>query len=873
MMLQPTHAWRSLVRLASFLGLITGSLAQSFTPIESSQYGTDDAALVLARQYLEGGPGSRPALLQALDRMGWGVRDVKGGLIKAPPSGDTGLAFRDYELEELLREPNALPSIRLISYAQALAVPLEGADPEELAQDIVEALRKGAESSQPQQRFWARFIIALGRVSPDNYDLAASAPVPVMQPTPAELKELEKLATTDPMALLAAMQPKPIWSKNDPVLAPSPRPKNPGASNHPGAMKRDQQRLDELSDELSKITDELSQPDEARQKVAMDKMGRINAEMTAISQRQAAQTMHQTAEAMAKLRRAQAGDDAEEEDEEDDEEESDDPRFLAEWRDQPLSLLQISLLTRVISADLRLAAQRAKASGHAARAPWMPRLPVAALGLGVAQAAPASPSFGSQFAGAIGDIWATTAGGYTSSVIEHYFPDNKFNKGMAAANSIIAWYKTIMSVANQKITVKVENTPLVRTKTRSPGEQRTARATVEIDFPKSDVLKAIRAAGNITTLDLQTPDGGPVGGAKVVWRLPEGSGNGKYQNGKGGWNYAPELAVVQFAQGQGFVTFTDDKGETSIIVEGVAQRKDLSKTVRPYPRRAAIAVEVTIKVGNITQDLNDAISLAMGGPVAGSLTFLADMVLRTSLFFGSSSTFEVTDWKEPAWQGEFEIIVKGSGSDRDDGEKGGPPVEYSWSLDRYMIGRLHTPDWDEDNEAKRDYQTDGRHKLEIDGESRNFRLNDSSSAKSRNTHNRYRAEGPLQIPPKGDFPLPSYSRAEPSGDATLTFTGGKMILDLKPFFGAECLVTRSEQSGGRSSDRAGAQYLSLLDGVSPDSFTITEDKDGSADFVEGSKTFTDLYHGNLPFVPAFDVTVTVKYRLWKNDPPPKNKPR
>ena len=178
----------------------------------------------------------------------------------------------------------------------------------------------------------------------------------------------------------------------------------------------------------------------------------------------------------------------------------------------------------------------------------------------------------------------------------------------------------------------------------------------------------------------------------------------------------------------------------------------------------------------------------MGGPVSGSLTFVADMIMRTSFFFNASSPFEVTDWKEPAWQGEFEITVKGAGSDRKDGEKGGPPVEYTWSLDRYMIGRLHTPDWDEDNEAKRNYDTDARHKLEIDGESRHFKLTDSSSSKSKNSHNRYRADGPLQIPPPAGSTLASYSRAEPSGSAELMFTGGKMVLNLEPFFGAECLV-------------------------------------------------------------------------------------
>lgn len=842
---------------------LRGQATEPATPII---YDADTAALVLARKYLEGGEDGRAAVLEALQRMGWGVRNAQGAMLKAPPAGtDTGLAMRDYELEELLWKPSAQPSIRLISFTQALAVPFEDADPEELAQDLVEAIRKSAASSQPQQRFWARFIIALGRVSPANYDLTASSPIPVMQPNPAQIKSLGREAAADPMALMKAMSPTPVWPDDDPILAPSPRPESDEDNPRTGSAERDKKRMNELSQEMAQISQELGQPNEARQKAAMDKMAKVSAEMAAISQRQMAATMRQTATAMRKMEKARQG-----EFDDEDEESNDGDRFMAEWRDQPFSLLQVALISRVLSADLRQMAMRSqKPAGQAGfRMPRTAPLPLAIIN--VAQAPAPAPSFGSQFAGAIGDIWATAAGGYTSAVVEHYFEDNKFNKGIAAANSIIAWYKTIMSVIQQKITIEVENAPLVRTKTRSPGEQRIARAKVVIDFPKSDVLKAIRAAGNITSLDLQMPEGGPVSGAKVVWRLPEGSYNGKYHTAKGGWEYRPDLAVVQFAQGVGYVSTTNEAGEATITIEGVPQKKNLSSRVRPDPRRAAVGVEVTIKVGNMTQDLNDAISLAMGGPVSGSLTFLADMVLRTSFFFHASREFEVTDWKEPAWEGEFEIIVKGFGSKREKGEKGGPDQEYTWSMDRYIEGRLHTPDWEEENEKKRQYDNENRHKLEIDGDSRYFRLKDSSSSRSKNSHNRYQADGPLQIQPPGHNQLARYSRSEPSGNAELMFTGGKMVLDLKPFFGAECLVSRSEQNGGRTSNKAGPEYLSLLDGISPDGFTITEENDGSEGFVEGSKTF-DFYHGNLPYVPGFDVVVTVKYRLWKNGPPPKSK--
>ncbi|MDQ5979941.1 MAG: hypothetical protein QG602_2916 [Verrucomicrobiota bacterium] len=872
---QPFRATRDSLRLTGIFLFAVALEAQAPASADAPvNYDADANALILARRYLEGGDGSRAALLEALQHMGWGVRNAQGVVLKAPPAGaDTGLAMRDYELEELLWNPAEQPTIRLISVAQALAVPFEDADPEELAQDLVDTIRKSAESGQPQQRFWSRFIIALGRVSPANYDLGMPAPAAIIPPDPAQLKRLETEALTNPFALLKASQPTPVWADDDPVLAPSPRPVRDDDETRPDAAERDQKRMNEISDEMQKLLEDHSNPDPKRQQAAQDKMAKLTAEMTAISTRQQAAAMQQMNSAMKKFK-AMADDEDEEEsgDEESDGSKDDGPRFVAEWRDQPLSLLQVALISRVLAADVRQAAMRgAHPSGQASLA-W-PRLPLAALRM--AQAGGPPTSFSGQFSGAAGDLWATGWGAYTGEVLEHHLPNNKFSKGVGIANTIIAWFKTIMTVARQKITIEVENAPLVRTKTRSPGQQRTARAKVEIDFPKSDVLKAIRAAGNLTTIDLQMPDGGPVSGARVVWRLPEGSYNGKYQTANGGSQYRPDLAVVQFAQAGGpaaYISYTNDDGEATITLEGVPQRRLLPPTVRPYPRRAAVAVEVTIKVGNLTQDLNDAISTAMGGPIAGGLSFIADMVLRTSFFFQKSKVFEVTDWKEPAWEGRFEITVKGSGSKHEKGEKGGPDQDNTWSLDRYMEGRLHTPDWEEENEEDKEYANDGRHKLEVHGDSRYFRLNDSSSSKSRNSHNRYEAIGPMQIQPPGRNQLELHSRAEPSGSAELIFNGGMMQLELRPFFGAECIVGRSEQGRGRNWSKAGPEYLSLLGGVYPEHFTIIEPNDGSSEVIEGTKTF-DYYNGSLPYVPGFDVVVTVKYQLWKNGPPPKNKAR
>ena len=865
------------------------SAPTSAVPEAPVAYDADAMALILARRYVAGGGNadSRAALLDALGRMGWDVRNHPGVITHPAPAGTaTGLALRDYEIDELLWKPAEQPAVRIISFAQTIAVPFEDADPEELAQDLVDVLRTCANADNPQQRFWARFIIALGRVSQTGYDLAAFAPPPVIQPSQAQLKALEKQAAGNPFALMAAMQPTRVWDEKDPVLAASPLPDRDEDDPRGNIQQRDKKRLDQLSDELSALSGKLgAATDPTAQKELQDKLNKLMTEMGAISNRMTAATTLQMADTMRKMH-APRSDDDEEDDEEDDDEDSDrsGPRFLAEWRDQPLSLLQVSLLTRVIAADLRLYAKRVPtpASKNRTRLSAFfspsPSLSSASSGhtlpfamITLAQLAPApAPNFGDQLSGAGGDIWATVTGAYTGAVLDHHLPDSKFSKAAGIANVIIAWYKTIMSVARQNITIEVENAPLVRTKTRTAGERRTAKAKVEIDFPKSDVLKAIRAAGNLTTIDLQLPDGGPVSGAKVVWRLVEGSYNNKYQTAKGGWEYKPELAVVQFAQGAGYISSTDSNGVATITIEGVPQKKILPPNVRPYMRRAAIAVEVTIKVGNITQDFNDAINTAMGGPVGGGLSFIADMILRTSFFFQKSHVFDVKDWKEPLWEGDFEITVKASGSKTDKGEKGGPPTTYTWKMDRVMEGRLLTPDWDEDDSQKKD-PTLARYKLQVDGDSRYFKLDDSSSAKSRTIDNRYEATGPIQIQPKGQNQLAYWGRSEPSGNAALSFTGGKMILEIEPFFGAECVVGTSEKSGRRSSSRADTRFLSLLDGVYPSEFRIIADNDGTQDYYEGTETRDGL--GNLPFVPQFDAVVTLKWRVWRNNPPPKNKTR
>jgi hypothetical protein len=865
--------WRYAWLLLSAALCFTSLTAQNAKPSNDDGYDLDTRALLLARTYVEGGEGARAALLEALQHMGWGLRGAKGELLQAAPAGaDTGLALREFELSQLLRPTDKQASLRLISFAQALAVPARTVDPEELAQGIVEDIRKTVDSTRPQARFWARFIVALGRVGPAGYDLTKPSPPPFIPPNPKSMKkildqQLERLAGNplqplkNPQELMEAVNPTPIWTDNDPVLAPSPLPKRPEGDTRTTTVEKDRMRMDQISEEMGRLADEIGSGNPERMKAAQEKMHKLSGETAMIGQRMQSASMHETSGA---LKTVQSGG------------QIDGPlesRFMAEWRDQPFCSLQVLLITRVLAADLIQAIPSTLAPRRVDARRWPLGLPLAAIRVAQGLAGAPNPSFGQQVITSAGDMWATVSTSTMGHVLDLLRPHSNVapSQYIGMANAIIAWLKTFITLLNQDIALEVLNEPLIRTKSHvSPGEERTARVKVKIDFPPGQKIAEARGYLNPVGLDLDLPADGNVKGAKVVWRILEGDTATKYQTASGGWTYNPDLAFIQFADRGGggtetYVSTTNWAGQATIQLQGKPQKRQLPSTVREYRRRAAVGVEVTIDPGNFVKDFTDATSTASAGPPAGMLTFVAEMILRSSFFFSWGYAFEVVDWKEPAWDGEFEITVAASGAKSLKGVKGAPDSDITWKMDRYLVSRMHTPEWEEQDELQR-VSTDGVHVLEVAGDTRYFRLKDASSSTTKNGKNRYEATGPIQIRPPARNQMEKWSVAQPSGNAVLTLYPGKMTLELKPFFTAECMVARIESSGGNSAKKSGTEFLNLLYGLDKSDFTIKAPYN-EQDVISGEETFP--CKGNLPFVPTFDVSVTVKYRLSKNNPPPR----
>ena len=625
----------------------------------------DGVAVWLAMRCADGGDEAQPALIAALDRMGWGVKDRDGNVRREPrvvPA--TGLAMRDYEIESVFWNAEQHPGMRLISYTRVLAVAMPEADPEQLAQDLLDAIREGAGSSDPQRRFWARFIIALG-MSQNGIDLSGPGEPLMMPPDtealkavllkePIEAPEIDENASDaekirqgmaiaagmlkqggiDMAALSQAAAPMPMWSLDDPVLGRTPPPES--------GSKTAEERMDEVQQQIVEQTTKITSPNPASAESATRKLTQLSARMTTLNE----------ATQMANASRMLKADDPDYEGDGIDDDAG--ARFMAEHRSSQLSTLQIVLITRVLVADL-LALPTAK--DGIAESRGVPRivtasiLPLPRWLLAQAPSGGAPTSLSGQIASLGSDPWVTAGKPYLKEAIDRTEAGKEISGKMGLVNTIMGWLKTFIMLTQSKITVEVENAPLVRKKDRSRGEPRRVKCTVEIDFPKNpESVKVVRGLLSIASLDVEVPEGGPQEGAQVTWRITEGGAGNRYATANGGSVIRPDMAQIRFAEMQpgsasnsAYVSNTNKQGEAFITIEGVPRKKALPDNARRKKRHAEIAVDVTMKVPDLIRDMKDAAAAAnKGNPgLVGVVTMISEMIQRSSFFFKGGKKFEV----------------------------------------------------------------------------------------------------------------------------------------------------------------------------------------------------------------------------------------
>lgn len=138
-------------------------------PLRKPPGSIDEIASVLAKQVSARDERSVPALLTALLTAGFGLRDRDGSVLQTVQPGQ-GLAFDGWEVAAMAKmygegkeQPLAHLSDGLRSMPELKDLQLDAV--------LVEGIRKHARGDNPLLRFWARFIVELGRQHAIPYDI------------------------------------------------------------------------------------------------------------------------------------------------------------------------------------------------------------------------------------------------------------------------------------------------------------------------------------------------------------------------------------------------------------------------------------------------------------------------------------------------------------------------------------------------------------------------------------------------------------------------------------------------------------------------------------------------------------------------------
>ena len=141
-------------------------------PMRKPEGKPDEVAAALAKRVAAGDDQSVPALLTALMTAGFGIRDNDGGVTQTVQPGQ-GLIFEAWEVAAMAKMYGERRTVELSYLTDAIkSIPeLKQAPLEKI---LIDGIRRQAVSEQPELRFWARFIVELGRQSEQPYNLLAA---------------------------------------------------------------------------------------------------------------------------------------------------------------------------------------------------------------------------------------------------------------------------------------------------------------------------------------------------------------------------------------------------------------------------------------------------------------------------------------------------------------------------------------------------------------------------------------------------------------------------------------------------------------------------------------------------------------------------
>ena len=251
----------------------------------------------------------------------------------------------------------------------------------------------------------------------------------------------------------------------------------------------------------------------------------------------------------------------------------------------------------------------------------------------------------------------------------------KYGKAVNAINMVLTVLKFVATYALLKTDLTIDNHPLVRTKTTTPGEKRIVTAKLNMESDKWELINCFRPALNAAGLDFDLPSSGPVGDAGVEWKLIEGG------DSRGWLGTLQDYSAIMSGNatwGDGIVYFdpvpgtdrspanqrTGADGISRMGIVGVPQDRDMSREkLDKVNKVAGVEVGIQIKTLKITDPAKLVGTLAdFAGPVIAFLTKdrigavaggAAELLYRSNWYSPEPFYFVVTDW-EPCtgqWKG------------------------------------------------------------------------------------------------------------------------------------------------------------------------------------------------------------------------------
>lgn len=230
-------------------------------------------------------------------------------------------------------------------------------------------------------------------------------------------------------------------------------------------------------------------------------------------------------------------------------------------------------------------------------------------------------------------------------------------KLIAGASAGFALGTILAKLMLLKSDFQMPDSPLVRTKNRAPGEERTI--TVTMSYP-SGLLADVRRCLGILLLPFGVEIGDDFGGAGGIEV-----------------DFALTGDRLQYGSGSGtdvYSKVTDDDGKAPFEVVGKAQPERLPNGAEPEEVTSGVRLDANVQASNLVKDL---ISLAFDLP-AGWGSVLLSMLQRMKIL---SFTWEipVRDWTLSA---EFDVTLAGSLSGHSSVNMTGSASCGVWTMNR-----------------------------------------------------------------------------------------------------------------------------------------------------------------------------------------------